>query len=253
MPLLENVPAAAAPWGVGERVRGDEGRGGDLTTRAAAVVPREAGCLLHERSEAWRGARAAETHQLHVVLGEVVSPVLPADGELAGHAGGSSGVDAARSKLTSRRGSIRFFSSQEVPADRPRRKQGCHAWQIRVSLPPVHGMHSSSRGKHRKREETARGAARRRIPPRARRPRRISRVDSSSAASSRRPFAHPARASPRLGGVFGRFFSARAACWRQDSSRQKQQRVRRVRLVDHVRASPEHRALPSFVRRHGAC
>ena len=74
-------------------------------------------------SRAIRGVgSAAETHQLHVVLGEVVSPVLPADGELAGHAGGSSGVDAARSKLTSRRGSIRFFSSQEVPADRPRRK-----------------------------------------------------------------------------------------------------------------------------------
>lgn len=87
-------------------------------------------------SRAIRGVgSAAETHQLHVVLGEVVSPVLPADGELAGHAGGSSGVDAARSKLTSRRGSIRFFSSQEVPADRPRRKL---LPQIRVSL-PVHG------------------------------------------------------------------------------------------------------------------
>ena len=51
--MLENVPAAAAPWGFGERVRGGEGRGGNLTTRAAAVVPREAGCRFHGRSEAW--------------------------------------------------------------------------------------------------------------------------------------------------------------------------------------------------------
>ena len=39
-------------WGFGERVRGGEGRGGNLTTRAAAVVPREAGCRFHGRSEA---------------------------------------------------------------------------------------------------------------------------------------------------------------------------------------------------------
>ena len=158
MPLLENVPAAAAPWGVGERVRGDEGRGGDLTTRAAAVVPREAGCLLHERSEAWRGARAAETHQLHVVLGEVVSPVLPADGELAGHAGGSSGVDAARSKLTSRRGSIRFFSSQEVPADRPRRKHRHHANPSQPPASPWHAFLIAWKASEARRNRARRGA-----------------------------------------------------------------------------------------------
>ena len=205
-------------------------------------------------SRAIRGVgSAAETHQLHVVLGEVVSPVLPADGELAGHAGGSSGVDDARSKLTSRRGSIRFclFLSQ-VSRKRcpPTDRAGSCARNPSQPPSPMHAI--SSRGKHRKREETARGAARRRIPPRARRPRRISRVDSSSPASSRRPFAHPARGVSPAWRRLRPFFLGVSRVLAPRLSRQKQQRVRRVRLVDHVRASPEHRALPSFVRRHGA-
>ena len=204
-------------------------------------------------SRAIRGVgSAAETHQLHVVLGEVVSPVLPADGELAGHAGGSSGVDDARSKLTSRRGSIRFclFLSQ-VSRKRcpPTDRAGSCARNPSQPPSPMHAI--SSRGKHRKREETARGAARRRIPPRARRPRRISRVDSSSPRRLGAP--SPTRAG-RLPGLeaSSAVFLGVSRVLAPRLSRQKQQRVRRVRLVDHVRASPEHRALPSFVRRHGA-
>lgn len=158
-------------------------------------------------SRAIRGVRsAAETHQLHVVLGEVVSPVLPADGELAGHAGGSSGVDDARSKLTSRRGSIRFFLFLVARgARRPTAPEAAREIRVSLRVPCMQYPRVESIGSAKKPRAARRAVA----YPLA----RVVLVESRE--STRRPPRRlgapsptPRGASPRLGGVFGRFFSA---------------------------------------------